>query len=75
MGVTNSSTAKYDLTPHFSTEIHPVEQEVSLFKLRGQSLFLFLTEEASPNFTRVAQDISTTNCPHLCSYHGNLFLN
>ena len=42
MGLT-SPAARYDLTPYFSLEKHPVEGQVPLFKLKGYSLFLFMT--------------------------------
>ena len=56
MGLT-SPAARYDLTPYFSEEKHPVEGQVPLFKLKGYSLFLFMTENTSVAFAKTAEQI------------------
>jgi hypothetical protein len=74
MGATSPTYAtRYDLTPYNCIEPHSVEGDVPLFKLRGESLFLFAKANISPQFLKVAEQIEVKEHPHLCSFFGNLF--
>jgi hypothetical protein len=74
MGNDHSQTIPFDLHPHFTPEMHPIEGEVPLYRLRGESLFLFSIPNASSLFTKLAETIQREYHPNLCQYYGNLFL-
>lgn len=74
MGNNNSLSVPIDLHPHFTPEIHPIEGEVPLYRLQGESLFLFCLPNESSLFSKLAYTIQGEQHPNLCRYYGNLFM-
>jgi hypothetical protein len=59
----------------YCQEIHPVEETVDVYRLRGEQLFIFEKKHTPALFAKVAEKIASVKSPHLCAYHGNLFTN
>jgi hypothetical protein len=52
--------------------MHSVEGEVAVYRLKGEALYIFSKEGASPEFCNAAKVISTLRCRFLCGYVGQL---
>ena len=72
MGANESLQPEYDLTSLSFEEIHPVEGMVPLFRLKGQSMFVFPKKDVPVESVKAAERVQKKQHPYLCNYFGEL---